>query len=137
MDVNKMEVNNFDIVKNRLEPLIKENIIKKKLDPLIKINLLEYVGNNLIKKNYDPLLKMLRTYKNLKDGIEIGVPNGVKNIDIWNFMCSNKYCIEYLSRSEINLIILMTSLYYEKKYSKRKINELLFENETKIQKLNI
>jgi hypothetical protein len=132
-----MNNNNFDIVKKQLEVFIKEQFIKKKLDYLIKINLLEFIGNSLIKKIYEPLVRILRTYKNLKDRTEIGVPYGIKNIDIWNFMCSNKYTIDYLSRSEINLIIIMASLYYEKNYSKRKINELLIENETKVQKLNI
>ena len=76
-------------------------------------------------------------YKNLKDNTEIGVPNGMTNIIVWNYMCSNDNSIDYLSTSDINSIILMTSLYYEKNYSKRKMDQMLFDNETKIRKLNI
>ena len=119
-----------------------EKLIKNKLEPLIVINLLEYIEkkiteDQLIKKKYQPLIRMLRTYKNLKDNTEIGVPNRMTNIIVWDYMCSNNNSIDYLSISDINSIILMASLYYEKNYSKRKMDELLFNSETKIQKLNI
>ena len=119
-----------------------ETLIKNKLNSLIKINLLGYIEkklteDKLIKKKYQPLIRMLRTYTNLKDNTEIGVPNGMTNIIVWNYMCSNDNSIDYLSISDINSIILMASLYYEKNYLIRKMDELLFNSETKIQKLNI
>jgi hypothetical protein len=94
-----------------------EELIIAFLDPLIKFGLLELSIDKKINNKYDPLFKILRVYKNLLDNTEIGIPERCKNIDMWNFIISNRISINYILDYDLQKILLIVMKYNEKHQS--------------------
>ena len=106
------------------------DIIKDLLDPLIKFKLIEIIDSMNEKPNklFDPLFKMLIVYKNYLEGTNKNLPKDCLNITIWNFMIISKTTINYLFIGEIILLIDIIKI-YNMEYNKRKLEDQELEGD--------